>query len=206
MPEALASRLQDAELGDQIRIRRTGGSNHHLHRSHPLVEALAELLIENSLDDKAEAENYAALARTGAWSTAAVKKPTTVVLLRIRHRIVTAGASGDTTLLAEETSALAFEGLSAQASASGPVAGAFVEATAAHETSTTARGREVAAVLSRLPGWKEAIESHARDRAQALVADHRRVREAVKGAGRIDVFPVTPVDVVGAYALVPELA
>ncbi|MBB4263750.1 DEAD/DEAH box helicase [Bradyrhizobium sp. CIR3A] len=206
LPEALASRLQDAELGDQIRIRRTGGSNHHLHRSHPLVEALAELLIENSLDEKTEAENYAALARTGAWSTAAVKKPTTVILLRIRHRIVTAGAAGETTLLAEETSALAFEGLSAQVSVSGQVASAFVEATAAHETSATAKGREVASVLARLPGWKEAIEDHARARAQELVADHRRVREAVKGTGRIDVFPVTPVDVVGAYSLVPELA
>ena len=205
LPEALASRLQDAELGEQIRIRRKGGATQHLHRAHPLVEALAELLVENSLDAKTEVNNYAALARTGAWSSAAVKKPTTVILLRIRHRIVTSGASGDSTLLAEETSALAFEGASARPVISGPAANAFVEMEAAQETSAAAKGREIAAVLTRIPGWRAAMEAHARDRAQALVADHRRVREAVRGSGRIDVFPVTPVDVIGAYALVPEL-
>jgi hypothetical protein len=207
LPDSLASRLQGAELGEQIRIRRKGGSSQHLHRSHPLVEALAEMLVENSLDDKSETNNYAALARTGAWSRAAVKKPTTVVLLRIRHRIVTSSAAGETTtLLAEETSALAFEGLSSETAICGQAANALVEAEAAHETSATAKGREIASALARLPGWKEAIEAHARDRSQILVADHRRVREAVRGSGRIDVFPVAPVDVVGAYSLVPELA
>lgn len=207
LPDSLASRLQDAELGDTIRIRRQGGTSQHLHRSHPLVEALAELLVENSLDEKSEAQNYAALARTGAWSTAAVKKPTTVILLRIRHRIVTSTAAGETTtLLAEETSAVSFEGSSVKAALTGEPATSMIEAEAAQETSATAKGREVSSVLARLPGWKDAIEAHARDRAQALVADHRRVREAVRGSGRIDVFPVTPVDVVGAYSLVPELA
>jgi hypothetical protein len=206
LPDALASRLQDAALGDQIRIRRHGGSSQHLHRSHPLVEALAELLVENSLDDKSDAQNYAALAGTGAWSTAAVKKPTTVVLLRIRHRIVTTTSSGENTLLVEETSAVSFEGSSPTPTLSGGPATSLVETAAVQETSATARTREVSSVLSRLPGWKAAIEAHARDRAQILVADHRRVREAVRGSGRIDVFSVTPVDVVGAYSLVPELA
>jgi hypothetical protein len=206
LPDALASRLQDAALGDQIRIRRHGGANQHLHRSHPLVEALAELLVENSLDEKADAQNYAALSRTGAWSTTIVKKPTTVVLLRIRHRIVTTTSSGENTLLVEETSAVSFEGSSAAPALTGIPAIGLIEAEAVQETSTTAKAREVSLVLSRLPGWRDAIEIHARDRAQILVADHRRVREAVRGSGRIDVFSVTPVDVIGAYALVPELA
>jgi hypothetical protein len=52
---------------------------------------------------------------------------------------------------------------------------------------------------------KPAIDAHAKERAEVLVADHRRVREALKGAGRIDVFPVLPVDLVGAYSLLPAL-
>jgi hypothetical protein len=52
---------------------------------------------------------------------------------------------------------------------------------------------------------KPAIEAHAKERAEILVSDHRRVREALKGAGRIDVFPVLPVDLVGAYSLLPAL-
>ena len=53
--------------------------------------------------------------------------------------------------------------------------------------------------------WKVAIESHAKERSDILVSDHRRVREAVKGAGRIDVFPVFPIDLIGAYSLLPAL-
>jgi hypothetical protein len=81
----------------------------------------------------------------------------------------------------------------------------LIEAAASHETSPTAKAREVSNALARLPDWKSAIESHAKERSDILVSDHRRVREAVKGAGRIDVFPVFPIDLIGAYSLLPAL-
>ena len=109
LPEAIASRIQDAGLGDRIRLLKQGGSSEHLHRTHPIVEALAELLVEKALDQKAEATDSSVLARAGAWSTSAVSKPTTVLLLRIRHRIVTTTGTTERTLLVEETSALGFD-------------------------------------------------------------------------------------------------
>ena len=93
-----------------IRLRVEGGSRDHLHRNHPLVGAIAELLVENSLDPLSDAHRSAILARTGAWATSQVTKPTLVVLTRIRHCLTTTSlAAGQRLLLAEETDALAFE-------------------------------------------------------------------------------------------------
>jgi superfamily II DNA or RNA helicase len=205
LPESISNRIEDADLGQRIRLRKVGGSHEHLHRSHPLVEALAELLVEKALDQKAEAADPSVLARSGAWSTAAVSKPTIVFLLRIRHRIVISGGAAERTLLAEETSALAFEAQRDRPSLAGPEAAGLVDTDAAHETSQTAKLREISNAISRLPDLRPAIEAHAKERAEMLVSDHRRVREALKGAGRIDVFPVLPVDLVGAYSLLPAL-
>jgi superfamily II DNA or RNA helicase len=205
LPEAIASRIQDAGLGDRLRLLKKGGTGDHLHRTHPIIEALAELLVEKALDQKTEATDSSVLARAGAWSTTAVAKPTTVLLLRIRHRIVTTSGTTERTLLVEETSALGFEPRSERPSIEGHAAADLIEADASHETSPAAKAREVSNALASLSKWKSAIEAHAKERSDILVSDHRRVREAVKGAGRIDVFPVFPVDLIGAYSLLPAL-
>jgi hypothetical protein len=50
-----------------------------------------------------------------------------------------------------------------------------------------------------------AVEERALKRSETLVEDHRRIRQAVKGKGRIDVAPVMPVDIIGLFVLMPEL-
>jgi hypothetical protein len=44
----------------------------------------------------------------------------------------------------------------------------------------------------------------AHERAQALLADHRRVREAARDVGQYSVSPCLPVDVIGVYVLLPD--
>lgn len=48
------------------------------------------------------------------------------------------------------------------------------------------------------------LESLARQRADALLADHRRVREAARDIGSYEVTPCLPVDVLGVYVLLPH--
>jgi len=48
------------------------------------------------------------------------------------------------------------------------------------------------------------FEQLAKERAQALLEDHRRVREAARDVGQYSVSPCLPVDVIGVYVLLPE--
>ena len=47
------------------------------------------------------------------------------------------------------------------------------------------------------------LENLATERANALLADHRRVREAARDVGSYEVTPCLPVDVLGVYVLLP---
>lgn len=206
LPDAILSRIDDDALGDKIRLRVDRGSRDHLHRNHPLVGAIAELLTENALDPFSEAHSSAVLARAGAWATSQVKKPTLVVLTRIRHCLTTTSlAAGQRLLLAEETDALAFEPTGETPILAGADAVKLIESAVAHETGQAAKSRQIAASIERLEGLRTAIEMRALDRAKDLEADHSRVRAASKAAGTVRVAPVAPVDVVGVYALMPAL-
>ena len=69
-------------------------------------------------------------------------------------------------------------------------------------------------LLPALPAFQAALESVANERAEAQRAAHERVRAASRARaarggsrsrGRIAVEPVLPVDVLGAYVLLPVL-
>jgi superfamily II DNA or RNA helicase len=206
LPEAIRSRIEDEGLGEKLCLRVEGGSRDHLHRNHPLVGAIAELLVENSLDPLSDAHRSAILARTGAWATSQVTKPTLVVLTRVRHCLTTTSlAAGQRLLLAEETDALAFEPTGDAPVLVGADAAKLIESPAAHETGDVAKARQITASLSRLGDLCAAIERRALERAKNLEADHMRIRSASKAAGTVRVAPVSPVDVVGVYSLMPAL-
>jgi hypothetical protein len=43
------------------------------------------------------------------------------------------------------------------------------------------------------------------ERAAAQLAAHERVRESLRARGRVTIKPVLPVDILGAYVLLPRL-
>ncbi len=202
LPSAIVDRM-DVPVSGPVRLLTKTGTTEHLHRTHPLVSALADLLVERSLDTVASMDDPSILPRAGAWTTSAVKRLTTVLLLRIRHQIASQTERG--LLLAEETDAIAFEGGNDFPNLLGADANALLVTPATQETSLAAKQREVRAALSRLDRWRGAIEERALKRSETLVEDHRRIRQAVKGKGRIDVTPVMPVDIIGLFVLMPEL-
>jgi superfamily II DNA or RNA helicase len=206
LPEAIQTRIEDEGLGETIRLRVEGGSRDHLHRNHPLVGAIAELLVENSLDPLSDAHNSAILARAGAWATSLVTKPTLVVLTRVRHCLTTTSlAAGQRLLLAEETDALAFEPTGEAPVLVGADATKLIDSPAAHETGNVAKARQITASLRRLGELRAAIDKRALERAKVLEADHMRIRSASKAGGTVRVAPVSPVDIVGVYSLMPAL-
>ena len=57
-----------------------------------------------------------------------------------------------------------------------------------------------------LPKLQEALVPVAQERASAQLAAHERVREASRTRGRVTIQPVLPVDILGAYVLLPKLS
>lgn len=201
LPLQLKEKLQARGLSGARRIGfadRLPPDVAHVGRTHPLVSTLAETMAEGALDPGG-VEGRATLGRAGAWRTRAVERITTVLVLRLRFKLIT---SGRRTLLAEEATALAF---APDLVATGADALALLEPDASGDLVPQVIARQVEQALERVPQYGDAIAAHAAARAEALRADHDRVRSATRGEGATtEVEPVLPADVIGLYVLVPE--
>jgi len=176
-----------------------------VHRTHVLVAALADNLAERAL-----AEDLPDLAaRCGAVVTRGVKRRTTVLLLRLRSQIGVERRDGTRwvrtrTLLSEEAIGIALAGLDAPQVLEEADALALMGAEPARNMEADERAYEVRESIETLPRAIPAIEELARRRADALLADHVRVREAAVARGtRSTVEACLPADVIGIFVLLP---
>lgn len=204
LPSTLRERLAVEGLLGTLRIdfqQPAAQGTTFIHRTHPLVAALADTLLEQALDS--QASEIDGVARAGAAFVGHVGLKTTVVLLRLRHQLNVTRDNQTRLMLCEETVAVG-------ASGSGPVteltpsdARNLLGAEAARNMPSVIRDRHLQQALDALPNWREALEAIAQSRANALLADHRRVREAAEARGSYQVTASLPVDVMGVYVLVP---
>lgn len=176
-----------------------------VHRTHPLVAALADHVAERAL-----AEDLPGLAaRCGAVATRAVTRRTTVLLLRLRSQIGVEERDGARwrrvrTLLSEEAVGVAVAGSEAPRLLEDADALALMAAEPARNMDAEERAYEVRESLDDLAPLAPALEAFARDRAEALLADHTRVRDAAAAKGvRSTVEACLPADVIGAFVLLP---
>jgi len=174
----------------------------YVGRVHPIVAVLAETLAEGALDP-AGADGKA-IGRAGVWRTRAVSQMTTLLVLRLRYKLVTSGRT-NRLLLAEEATGLAFTGLGQDVALQADDALALLEAEASSNMDETARIRQIEAAHERLKAYRTAIEAFAAERGEALSYDHQRLTEAAGGGATVKVSPVLPADILGLYVLLPEL-
>ena len=134
---------------------------------------------------------------------------TTVYLLRLRYHLTTdsrgaTGAQISRATLAEECIAIAVRGADDVAALTETEALALLELEPGRNMEQSQKTRLVGEALERLPKLDGALRDVVCKRAEKLLADHRRVREAsdVKGL-RYRVAPAFPFDVIGAYVLLP---
>ena len=125
------------------------------------------------------------------------------------------GANGDT-ILCEEIAPLACTGPAEAPQWLSPEEGErLLAAEPERNLLPTAIEQQLDVLLPTLPGLQVALESVANERAEAQRAAHERVRAASRArrisragagrGGRIAVEPVLPVDILGAYVLLPVL-
>ena len=209
LPEALRQRLADEGLVPEGATRAAHTTLvldfAELHRSHPLVSVLADHLLENALQgDGATAQAPAITARCAATITDAVDVVTTVVLLRLRHQLSYVRRRQPYQMMAEETVALAVKGRSNPEWLSDDTTAQLLECVPTANLPQGAMAREVAQALQFLAQHPQQLNALAQARAQTLLADHRRVREAARDVGQYSVAPCLPVDVMGVYVLLPD--
>jgi hypothetical protein len=175
-----------------------------IQRTHPLVVALADTLLEQALDS--QSEDVDGVARAGAAFVGNVTLKTTVLLLRLRHQLTITRDNQTRLMLCEETVAVSAAGTEPLVEMSLPEARTLLGTEAVRNMPSVIRDRHIQQALDSLPTWASALDTIAKDRAQSLLADHRRVREAAEARGAYQVTASLPVDIMGVYVLVPAAA
>jgi superfamily II DNA or RNA helicase len=199
----LRARLAGHDLTGSVRLA-TGepapSGTALLTRTHPLTAALAEALVEASLDP--ESLSGLGIGRVGAWPTTAVQQMTRLALLRVRFKL-TVHARKERLLLAEEAALVAIQG--GRIVATGETARAWLNAPAMADLAAVARDRFIAQAKEHLAGLLEGpIAEFVRSRALELMGDHARLRAASGSASRVTVEAVLPPDVIGLFVLMPN--
>lgn len=176
-----------------------------LQRSHPLVSVLAETLFERTLGTPGDAgaNDPGVLGRVGCWVAEGVSSRTLVALVRLRHQLTAQRGTRSSALLVEEATALAWAG--GASPLEGPDALALLHSAPLGDPPPHARDRTVSQALAQVQARLGELDAFAERRAQALLADHRRVREAADARGSYTVKALLPADVIGIFVLLPRL-
>lgn len=176
-----------------------------VQRSHPLVSVLAETMLERTLGSGAIAEvnDPGVLGRVGCWVADGITARTMVALVRLRHQLTSQRGQQQTTLLVEEATGIAWGG--GPSPLEGPDALALLSPAPISDPPPHVRERAVTQALGQLETRMPELDAFADRRAQALLADHRRVREAADAIGRYSVKALLPADVIGLFVLLPKV-
>jgi hypothetical protein len=205
LPAFLRERLTAAGLeGPTFRGTFGGDRSRYasITRSHPLVATLADTLLERTLDADGSSGDASVLGRTGVWPAAGLDTRTILMLARIRYELSTVSGDRRRDTMVEEAVPVAIV-----AGLSEALTERDASALLLRPAATTLAAATRTAQLAWLAGQRDAIASVlaavAARRASQLLDDHRRVRDAARARGRYEVRTVEPVDVIGAWVLLP---
>lgn len=176
----------------------------YLGRTSPIVEGLAGWTLDQALDPVAR-DTRAIASRCGVISASVVSARTTLLLARFRYHLQTIGAESET-ILCEEIVPLAFRGPSSAPEWLGTEESEqLLSARPERTLIPTSIEQQMGLLLPDLPVLRNALEKISEERSATQLAAHERVREASRTKGRVSIKPVLPVDILGAYIILPRL-
>ena len=184
-----------------------------VQRSHPLIAVLADTLLGRTLSvdgsdtssSDASTRDPSVLGRVGCWISEGVRGRTTVALLRLRHQLLSRARRKETTLMVEEAAAVAWAAPRTNRPITGPDALSLLALPPVGDPPQHVRERESARALVLLQERAVDLEAFAATRADALLEDHLRVREASRASGSTSVQALPRPDVIGVYVLLPKV-
>lgn len=173
-----------------------------LTRTHPVVEGLAQFLLETALDPELEGPGR----RCGVVRTRDVQARTTVLLLRMRFHILTRGRDGaERPLLAEDHLLVGYRGSPDQAEWLPSDEVEALVAAPPHANILPEQARDhIERIVQRFGALRPHLDQVADQRGQALLDAHRRVRTASRaGVRSLSVDAHKPADVLGVFVYLP---
>lgn len=177
----------------------------YLGRTSPVVEGLAGWVLDQSLDEEARDANVVA-ARCGVTSTRLVSTRTILLVARFRYHLKSGKADG-ATVLCEEIVPLACTGSPDALNWLDPEQGeALLAATPDRNVPPTGVRQQLEVLLPALAEYQRALVQVARRRAEDQRLAHEKVRENLRVRSRTTIEPVLPVDILGAFVLLPTPA
>jgi hypothetical protein len=176
----------------------------YLGRTSPIIEGMAGWVLDQALDPIARDLKPVA-ARCGIISTSAVTARTTLLVARFRYHLQIVGADGQTMLCEEIVPLGCTGGASAPQWLTKEQGEQLLAMQPERNLTSTAIAQQVDLLIGSLPKFQETLAVVAKQRAEAQLAAHVRVREATRTRGKVTVAAVLPVDVLGAYVLLPKL-
>jgi hypothetical protein len=134
-----------------------------IHRTHPVVAALADTLLEAALEETADASDTAAVARAGAAFVGNVSLKTTVLLLRLRHQLTVTRGTTTRLMLCEETLAVSVTASGDPQVLAPEAAQSLLGTEAVRNMPPPIRNRHLQQALDQLPGWAPQLEAIAKN-------------------------------------------
>lgn len=183
------------------------GDAHQLGRTHPMVEALANHVLETALDPLAgDAARYPSARRCGAMRTAAVSQRTTLLLVRFRYHILQTLNDQHKPLLAEDCRLLAFRGSPADAVwLSSDEAEKLLHVQPDANIAPEQAGDFVRRVCDQIDQLRYYLDQAAVQRGEEILNAHQRVRKAARvRATDVHIQPQLPPDVLGIFVYLPN--
>ena len=211
-PKPLQDRLNAIGFKPTAKIafqRPSPAGSTYIHRAHPLVATLADYVAEQALD----ADRPEVGARASAIFTSGIEIRTELYLLRLRSQIQVERRGGDgryallRPLLAEECLGIAVRSGEAPTLLTEDDALSLLSLMPGRNMEDGQKSQLIRQALNSLHSMEPVFERIAQERAQQLLADHRRIREASDAKGvRYNVIPALPVDKIGIYVFMPMVS
>ena len=207
LDKAIRERLEEAGVAvakpRKIAFSQSSADGHpgveFIPRTHPLVSVLADYMLESALADDSSGKVLAV--RASAFRTKDVSSKTILAVLRLRHQLKRTRDGVERMMIGEETISLVSTGSSGFSLAEKN----FVSPTPSGDLSASAGEKQITDALASIKASDAGLADIAKARADVLLADHRRVRDASGDKGAYSVSPVLPPDIMGIYVFLPQV-
>jgi superfamily II DNA or RNA helicase len=213
LPSFVRNRLEAYDLSKTHKISFDNDQSEgyeFIHRTHPYIHTLADTVTEIALEEK----NTELFSRASAMFVPDVDTITYLLLLRIRNRLITYFHDKKTNkridakqrdLIVEECQTVAIKSNDKDKLILDT--NELLKSKPIKNMQLSQIQHYISHALEQLSGCGELLNKYAQTRADALMSDHKRVRES---SGRTHIHyhiePCLPVDIVGLAVLVPSKA
>lgn len=193
--DSIAVRLSDEGFGNNATVRLD-----ELHRSSPLVSALAEGIVNEAMSG-----DSCVVVRSAVTESTSVEMLSRVYLLRLRYQIRVAYRNRTQRILtAEEILPVAAVGTKTVSWDCSAKVRELVKLPAQGNLSADLASRHIAEAEALLDANADRLRTIADERAVTLLDDHNRTKEFTARGSVVAVEPCLPVDVMGVFVILPS--